>query len=419
MIERFVQAQDEVYSRALKEIESGMKRTHWMWFIFPQIKGLGISMTSTFFSIKGLEEAKEFLYHPLLGRRLREITHALLDLKTDDPTEIFGSTDSTKLRSCMTLFDAVEPESVFNRVLMKFFDGRRDEKTLMILADQNFPTNNLIVKNMEDCDLSHLNKYSLALIGAICGDIIGSWYEFFSTKTADFELFTDWSRFTDDTVCSIAIADALMNGNDFVGKLKYWCRKYPRAGYGSRFKRWFRQDTPQPYNSFGNGSAMRVSAIGAYAKSTDEALTFAEESAIVSHNHPEGIKGAQATALAINLALRGCSKEEIKQQIETLFGYDLSRNYLDIQPRYSFDSSCQGSVPEAIIAFLESSDYESAIRMGIAYGGDADTQASIAGGIAAAYYGAIPDFILKECLNRLPLDIKRIVAKFNQVCDNK
>lgn len=120
MIERFVQAQDEVYSRALKEIESGMKRTHWMWFIFPQIKGLGISMTSTFFSIKGLEEAKEFLYHPLLGRRLREITHALLDLKTDNPTEIFGSTDSTKLRSCMTLFDAVEPESVFNRVLMNF-----------------------------------------------------------------------------------------------------------------------------------------------------------------------------------------------------------------------------------------------------------------------------------------------------------
>lgn len=255
------------------------------------------------------------------------------------------------------------------------------------------------------------------LIGAICGDIIGSWYEFCSTKRIDFELFTDQSRFTDDTVCSIAIADALMNGNDFVGKLKYWCRKYPKAGYGGNFNWWFRQDAPQPYNSWGNGSAMRVSAVGAFAKSTDETLVFAEQSAAVSHNHPEGVKGAQATALAINLALRGCSKEEIKSKIETLFDYDLNRKYADIQPRYTFDVSCQGSVPEAIIAFLESSDYESAIRMAVAYGGDADTQAAIAGGIAAAYYGVIPDYILKECLSRLPLDIKEIISKFNQVCN--
>ena len=419
MIERFVEAQNEVYNRALNEIKSGKKRTHWMWFIFPQIKGLGLSMTSIFFSIKDVEEAKEYLKHPLLGQRLREISHALLELKTDNATAVFGSTDAMKLRSCMALFDVVEPKSVFDKVLMKFFGGERDEKTLKILADQKNPINTRIVKSLMTIDKTPLNKRSLVLIGAICGDIIGSWYEFCSTKRLDFDLFTDQSRFTDDTVCSIAVADALMNGNDFVGKLKYWCRKYPKAGYGGNFNWWFRQDNPQPYNSWGNGSAMRVSAVGAFAKSTDETLALAEETAIVSHNHPEGVKGAQATALAINLAVRGCPKEEIKAQIETKFGYDLDRRYADIQPRYTFDVSCQGSVPEAIIAFLESSNYETAIRMAVAYGGDADTQAAIAGGIAAAYYGAIPDYILKECLKRLPLDIKAIVVKFNEICDNE
>ena len=419
MIERFIQAQREVYIHALEEIRSGKKRTHWMWFVFPQIKGLGHSTTSIFFSIKDVDEAMEYLGHTLLGRRLREINQALLGLKTDNPSEIFGDIDAIKLRSSMTLFDVVEPKSVFDKVLVKFFDGIRDNKTLMILAEQNNQVNNLVLQGLKAKDKGSLNKRSLVLIGAICGDIIGSWYEFCSTKRINFELFTNRSRFTDDTVCSIAIADALMNGNDFVGKLKYWCRKYPRAGYGGNFNWWFRQDDPQPYNSWGNGSAMRVSAIGAFAKSTKETLTLAEESAIVSHNHPEGVKGAQATALAINLALQGCTKEEIKSQIETHFGYDLNRKYADIQLRYTFDVSCQGSFPEAIIAFLESSDYESAIRMAVAYGGDADTQAAITGGIAAAYYGAIPDNIITECLNRLPLDIKEFIAKFNQVCDNE
>ena len=316
----------------------------------------------------------------------------------------------------MTLFDVVEPESVFDKVLMKFFDGKRDEKTLKILGNQKNPVNNLIIEGLKTADKNQLKTRSLVLLGAICGDIIGSCYEFHSTKRMDFKLFTDHSRFTDDTVCSIAIADALINGNDFVGKLKYWCRKYPKVSYGGHFNWWFRQDAPQPYNSWGNGSAMRVSAVGAFAKSTDETLVLAEQSAVVSHNHPEGIKGAQATALAINLALEGCAKGEIKAQIETRFGYDLSRKYVDIQPRYSFDVSCQGSVPEAIIAFLESTDYESAIRMAVAYGGDADTQAAIAGGIAAAYYGTIPEYILKECLSRLPLDFKEVIYQFNQVC---
>lgn len=418
MIDRFVEAQNDVYTRALEEIESGRKRTHWMWFIFPQIKGLGISMTSIFFSLKDAEEAKDYINHPLLGKRLREISHALLRLKTVNPAEVFGSTDAMKLRSCMTLFDVVEPESVFDKVLMKFFDGKRDEKTLKILADQKSPINDNIIEIVKTSGQSAVNKRSLVLIGAICGDIIGSWYEFCSTKRTDFKLFTNQSRFTDDTVCSIAIADALMNGNDFVGKLKYWCRKYPKSGYGGNFNWWFRQDNPQPYNSWGNGSAMRVSAVGAFAKSTEETLTLAEESALVSHSHSEGIKGAQATALSINLALRGCTKEEIKEEIENRFHYDLSRKYADIQPRYTFDVSCQGSVPVAIIAFLESSDYESAIRMAVAYGGDADTQAAITGGIAAAYYGKIPDFILRECLKTLPVDMKEIVVKFNKALDN-
>ena len=414
MIERFVKAQEEVYFRALKEIKSGRKRTHWMWFIFPQIKGLGLSKTSIFYSIKDIGEADEYLNHPLLGQRLRELSQALLELKTDNPCDVFGFTDAMKLCSSMTLFDEVEPDSVFNTVLIKFFGGERDEKTLKILAAQKNPINEHIVERLMNTDN---NKRSLVLMGAICGDILGSWYEFCSTKRLDFELFTDKSRFTDDTVCSVAVADALMNGNDFVGKLQYWCRKYPRAGYGGKFNWWLSQDNPKPYNSWGNGSAMRVSAIGAFAKSTDETLALAEETAIVSHNHPDGIKGAQATALAIYLALNGSSKDEIKAQIENRFGYDLNRKYTDIQPRYTFDVSCQGSVPEAIIAFLESSDYESAIRMAVAYGGDADTQAAITGGIAAAYYGEIPDYILKECLSRLPLDIKEIIVKFNQVCN--
>lgn len=159
---------------------------------------------------------------------------------------------------------------------------------------------------------------------------------------------------------------------------------------------------------------MRVSSVGAFGRSVEEVLSLAEKSSIVSHNHPEGIKGAQATALANYLALNGASKEEIKTRIESRFGYDLNRTYDDIQPNYRFDVSCQGSVPESIIAFLGSTDYESAIRMAVALGGDADTQAAITGGIAAAYYGSIPEYILNECLARLPLDIKEVISTFNQ-----
>lgn len=255
----------------------------------------------------------------------------------------------------------------------------------------------------------------LVLLGAICGDIIGSWYEFASTKNYNFKLFTDGSKFTDDTVCSIGVADALIHQEPFEGRLQYWCRKYPRAGYGGMFRSWIYSDTMEPYNSWGNGSAMRVSAVGAYAKSLDEVMDLARKSAEVTHNHPEGVKGAQATALAIHLALTGKNKDEIKNMIENTFAYDLHRKYDDIQPLYRFEVSCQESVPQSIIAFLESDDYESAIRKAVAFGGDADTMGAITGGIAAAFYGEIPSHILNECLNRLPDEMKKVINKFNAI----
>ncbi len=260
----------------------------------------------------------------------------------------------------------------------------------------------------------NVSSAKLVLLGAICGDIIGSCYEFAATKDYDFNLFTFKSRFTDDTVCSIGIADALIHKEPFEGWLQYWCRKYPRAGYGYMFRSWIYSDTMEPYNSWGNGSAMRVSAVGAYANSLEEVMELAKKSAEITHNHPEGIKGAQATALAIHLALTGKTKEEIKCAIESNFAYDLNRKYDDIQPGYGFDVSCQGSVPESIIAFLESDDYESAVRKAVAFGGDADTMGAITGGIAAAFYGEIPSYILDEGLNRLPEEIKTVINKFNR-----
>ena len=264
-----------------------------------------------------------------------------------------------------------------------------------------------------------LNPKYLALAGAICGDIIGAPYERFSTKRVDFPLFSNRSRFTDDTVCTIAIADAIVNRKPLVETLQEWCRKYPKAGYGGQFRRWIASDNPMPYNSWGNGSAMRVSAAGASGSSEAEVLALAAQTAAITHNHPEGVKGAQATALAIYLALNGMEKSVIKKEIETKFGYDLSRNYADIQQHYKFDVSCQGSVPEAIIAFLTSTDYESAVRLAVALGGDSDTQAAIAGSIAAAYYGSIPSYILSECFARLSGDMKTILMQFNEFTSDK
>lgn len=238
-------------------------------------------------------------------------------------------------------------------------------------------------------------KRGETMYGAIIGDIVGSTFEFRSTKRKDFPFFARHSDYTDDTVMTVAVANAMLawkqeggSQEDYmVREMRKLGRKYPSpAGdYGPKFKRWLITPWPRPYRSCGNGSAMRASACGLLANTLEEALSFAYSSAVVTHNHPEGIKGAQATAAAIFLAKNGSSKEDIREYIETHF-YRLDRTWKEIQKEYSFDATCQGTVPEAIISFLESANYEDAIRNAIALGGDADTLAAICGSIAWAYY---------------------------------
>jgi ADP-ribosylglycohydrolase len=252
------------------------------------------------------------------------------------------------------------------------------------------------------------------MFGAIAGDVIGSVYEHRYIKTTDFQLFDQYSRFTDDTVLTIAIADAILNQTDYAKSLKYFGRKYPDAGYGGAFIEWIFEPETKPYNSWGNGSAMRVSPIGFAFSMVETVLSEAKKSAEVSHNHPEGIKGAQAAALAIFLSRTGESKENIRKEISERFGYNLKRTIDDIRPDYRFDVSCQGSVPEAIIAFLDSDNYEDAIRKAISLGGDSDTLACIAGGIAQAFYTKIPKEIVIEVRRRLPQEFLEIIDTFNK-----
>ena len=251
------------------------------------------------------------------------------------------------------------------------------------------------------------------MIGAIAGDIIGSVFEGHPIKTTTFPLFSKLSRFTDDTVLTLAVADAILNKIDYATALKTYGRKYPHAGYGMSFYSWIQSPDNKPYNSWGNGSAMRVSPVGFAFDSIEAVLREAEKTAIVTHNHPEGIKGAQATALAIFLARQGADKEEIRKQIERKFNYNLDRSLDSIRPYYFFDVSCQGSVPESIIAFLESEDFESAIRLAISLGGDSDTMGCIAGGIAQAYYGKIAPKIIDQIKIRLPQEFILIIDQFN------
>ena len=251
------------------------------------------------------------------------------------------------------------------------------------------------------------------MIGAIAGDIIGSVYEYLPMKDYDFKLFHPHSNFTDDTILTVAIAHAILEGKDYGLSLKTFGRRYPGAGYGLMFNDWLCQEETKPYNSWGNGSAMRVSPIGFAYDSRDEVLIQAEKSASATHNHPEGIKGAQATALAIYLARTGRNKKEIRKEINTRFGYDLSRTLDEIRPTYYFNESCYRTVPEAIIAFLESEDYEDAIRKSVSLGGDSDTQACITGGIAQAYYKSIPEKIIKRVNELLPEEFLNIIHKFN------
>ena len=255
------------------------------------------------------------------------------------------------------------------------------------------------------------------MIGAIIGDVIGSVYETVATKSKDFPLFTKRSKFTDDTVLTIAVADCLLHQKDYAKTLQEYALKYPKKKYGARFMKWMFSENPQPYYSFGNGSAMRVSPIGFYCNDLETVLAEAEKSAAITHNHPEGIKGAKAVATAIFLAKTDKSKAEIKEFIADTFAYDLSRKLDLIRPTYTFDVTCQGSVPESIIAFLESTDYEDAIRNAVSLGGDSDTMACITGGIAQAYYKKIPLEMLKETKIRLNDEFLSVIEEFeNRIC---
>jgi ADP-ribosylglycohydrolase len=255
-------------------------------------------------------------------------------------------------------------------------------------------------------------RSSTCLFGAIAGDMIGSRHEWKVCTDPKFALFSKSSKFTDDSVLTIAVADAIANQRGYGETIVEYARRYPKAGYGSYFRRWLKEDGVEPYNSFGNGSAMRVSPIGWAFNSMEDVLLEAERSASVTHNHPEGIKGAQSIALAIYLARTGFGKEEIRQEIETRFGYDLRRSLDEIRPSYQWDSTCPGSVPESIIAFLESDDFESAVRNAVLLGGDADTMAAISGSIAEAYYGGVPDEIKLEARRRLPPELLSVIDLF-------
>ena len=251
------------------------------------------------------------------------------------------------------------------------------------------------------------------MLGAIVGDVVGSVYEFHNHRALDFQLFTPRSTFTDDSVLTFATAKALLDGLDYATVYQDFARRYPHRGYGGFFYQWVYAKHPQPYNSFGNGSAMRISPVGFAFESLEDTLAEAQRSAEVTHNHPEGIKGAQAVALAIYLARHAASKTEIRQEISTRFGYDLSRTPEQIRKVSRHDETCPGSVPEAIIAFLESTDFENAIRLAVSLGGDSDTIACMAGGIAQAFYRGVPAEMATETLARLPEEFVQILRRFN------
>ncbi|MBQ2957533.1 MAG: ADP-ribosylglycohydrolase family protein [Clostridia bacterium] len=254
------------------------------------------------------------------------------------------------------------------------------------------------------------------MLGAIIGDIVGSIYEWNGRKTKDFPLFGKGCSFTDDSVMTLAIADGLMAGGslqDYTASMRKLGRAYPGAGYGGRFCIWLRMETPESYNSFGNGSAMRVSPVAWGYDTLEEVEEAARITALPTHNHPEGVKGAQAAAAAIFMARTGKSKQEIREYIENKYGYDLHRTLDEIRPTYRFYVTCQQTVPEAIIAFLESTDFEDAIRCAISLGGDSDTLAAITGSIAEAAYG-IPEDIRKTAYSFLPPELKGVCLRFDQ-----
>ncbi len=266
-------------------------------------------------------------------------------------------------------------------------------------------------------------KEKTSMLGAIVGDIVGSPYEFYNTKSPSFELLTPQSCFTDDSVMTLAVAKWLIEDEAHTIHYLIYCmqelgNRYPNAGYGGNFSAWLREDEPQPYNSWGNGAGMRVSPVGLYANTLDEALALAALTASVSHNHPEGVKGAQAIAACVFFCKEGKSKQEIKEYVEKTFDYNLNRRIADIRPTYDFDVSCQGSVPEAIIAFLEGNSFEEVIRLAVSLGGDSDTIACMAGAIAACMY-PIPRDIAERCDSILTDDLREIKNQFIDLVNNR
>ena len=264
------------------------------------------------------------------------------------------------------------------------------------------------------------------MVGAIFGDIVGSPYEFDrGEKTKDFgPLFIDESEYTDDSVMTVAVADGLMEAGidadnenirkSVVKSLKKWGRKYLNAGYGQRFIWWLMLEDESPYGSWGNGSAMRVSSVGWLYDTIERTREVARITAEVTHNHPEGIKGAEATVSAIFLARTGKSKAEIKKYIVDEFGYDLSRTLDEIRPGYRHVESCQQTVPEALTAFFEGNDFEDVVRSAVSLGGDCDTLTCIAAGIAEAFYG-MPDEMQEEALSRIEDDMKAVIDRFVEI----
>ena len=250
------------------------------------------------------------------------------------------------------------------------------------------------------------------MLGAIAGDIIGSVYEWNNIKSKEFDLFSSKVFFTDDSVLTVALAEAILNDDNYGQVMKRYYDRYPDAGYGGSFHEWAKGPGLEPYNSWGNGSAMRTSPVGYAFVDLDEVLSKAEYYASFTHNHPEGIKGAQATSASIFLARKGASKEMIKSYIAQQFKYDLSRSLDEIRPDYVFDVSCQGTVPQAITAFMESESYEDAIRNAISIGGDSDTLACITGGIAEAFYGLLPKGISETAVNILDENLRETVVRF-------
>ena len=255
--------------------------------------------------------------------------------------------------------------------------------------------------------------------GAITGDIVGSYFEHFPTKRMDFKLLGDKSFFTDDTVLTVAVADWLVSGGDLRRYFYDYVDRYPGAGYGGTFIDWARCEKSEPYGSWGNGSAMRVSPVAYAAGSMDEALRLAEETAVVTHNHPSGILGALAVAGSVYVTRTGGNKQDVRDFIDREIGYNMTRSIDQIRPLHSFDVSCEGSVPPAIQAFLESDSFEHAVRLAVSLGGDADTMACIAGAIAEPFYGGVPEELwvkAERCLDQ-PLRQKVQACREALNCD--